>query len=139
MFCLYVDLEEQAIKILPQENNYMPQYITYDLSESEGYLRAECIATFMCLHDIVPEVYHDSATDRITFKPSGANQKAPVQLFYNKHTDCFRVSWVDKEGKISSTQGLNFKTALQFVHRPSQILTKDFIQSRFRPEIGSIP
>lgn len=137
MFCLYVDLEEQVIKILPQQNNYFPQYIAYNLSESEGYLRAECISTFMSIHETVPDVDYNPETNRVTFE-SGVYKKAPVQLFYNKQADSFKVTFVDTLGKISCSDSLDFKIALQFVHRPSQILTEDFVHNRFKPAINSI-
>ena len=83
MFGLYVDLEDNSIKILPQENTYFPQYISYDVSQDEGYLRAECIMNFMRLHQDPPYVLFNSR-ERTDLKPKQIILKLVLYKYLTK-------------------------------------------------------
>lgn len=126
MFGLYVDLEENLIKILPQENTYFPQYITYDMGENEGYLRAECIMTFMSLHESPPSVKFNTETNRFEIIPETV-KAGPVQVF-RKGYDQYVVSYVNTKGEISFKDGLDTTTFLHFYDRPNSMPTEKFFK-----------
>lgn len=127
MFGLYVDLQENLIKILPQENTYFPQYIPYDMSDNEGYLRAECIMTFMSLHESPPSVEFNKETNRFEFIPETVKD-GPVQVF-RKGNDEYSVSCVNTKGEIFVKDGLDTTTVLHFHHRPNSIPNDKFFNS----------
>lgn len=129
MFGLYVDLEERLIKILPQENTYYPQYLTYDMDTNEGYIRAELIGKFMSLHKTPPAIELNKYSNRFEFVEE-TDECCPVQIFC-KNKDEFVASFVNTKGKFYYKK-LDFDTALKFANRPSDILTNDFLAHVFR-------
>lgn len=129
MFGLYVDLQERIIRIMPQENTYTPQYVAYNMSDKEGYLRAEIIMKFMSICDSVPEVVFNNNSNRFEFRAEGY-KKFPVQVFFDKNK--FNITFVDTKGKISFRENLDLKTALEFANRPSFILNNEFIADQFK-------
>jgi hypothetical protein len=59
MFGLYVDFEENCIKIVKQENTYFPQHRRYNMDTNMGYVAVEHMLKFMSLYDGAPDIVYD--------------------------------------------------------------------------------
>ena len=129
MFGLYVDFEENRIKIVDQENIYFPQHRRYDMDENMGYVAVEHMLKFMSLHDMAPDIVYNEDNKKFEFEPTKNEKSCPVQIFYRDKQHS--VSYVDTKGRITFKK-LDFNSALVFANRPSDILTQEFVADVFR-------